>query len=408
MTPTLKIVFWAALGAIAYNYAGYPIVLCFLGFLVQAKSDITFLMKRKTRRRPTPSSFQPQVAILISAFNEEAVIETRIKNLFEVDYPEDLVEVLIGLDAPTDSTAQILSRFESPRVRVFKFAIRRGKLAVISDLAQRTSAKILIFSDANTFFRPDCVRNLVRHFGDPKVGAVSGEEIRVTTPGTDPAGESLYWRYESALKILESRTRCLHSANGGVYAIRRELFRPQLNLIVEDFQIPLDVRFQGYRVVYDPNAVSVEEIAPTFTSQFERRIRLGAGNFQTLFGHPEYLNPFKGVPAFAYWSHRVLRWLTPFLLIVAFGCSAVLVFNLTYRILFFAQCTFYVFALLGYWAKKKRRLPGLFRLPLYFCSMNAAYIFGLARYLSGRQSVAWTATPRRAAVKATPSNITER
>jgi len=408
MTLTLKIVFWSALAAVAYNYVGYPIVLYSLGLLVQAKSDFTFLMKRKSRRPPTASSFQPPIAIIISAFNEEAVIETRIKNLFEVDYPENLVEVLIGLDAPTDSTPQILSRFESPRVHVFNFPIRRGKLAVISDLAQRSPAKILIFSDANTFFRPDCVRNLARHFGDPSVGAVSGEEIRVSTPGTEPAGESLYWRYESALKILESRARCLHSANGGVYAIRRELFRPQPNLIVEDFQIPLDVRFQGYKVIYDPEAVSVEEIAPTFTSQFERRIRLGAGNFQTLFGHPEYLNPFKGIPAFAYLSHRVLRWLTPFLLIVAFACNAVLVFNLTYRILFFAQCAFYVLALLGYWAKRKRRSPGLFRLPLYFCSMNAAYIFGLARFLSGRQSVAWAATPRQAAVKVVPPNITER
>ncbi len=408
MALTLKVVLWVCLGAIAFSYAGYPTLLFLLATLAQAKSDLVFLMKRKPRRRPSASRYQPQIAILISAFNEEAVIEARIKNLFEVDYPGDLVEVLIGLDAPTDSTVQILSRFESPRVRVFNFLGRRGKLAVISDLAQRTSAKILIFTDANTLFRPDCVRNLVRHFDDPKVGAVSGEEIRVTTPGMDPAGESLYWRYESALKILESRTQCLHSANGGVYAIRRELFRPQPSLIVEDFQIPLYVRFQGYRVIYDPDAVAVEEIAPTFTSQFERRIRLGAGNFQTLFAHPEYLNPFKGVPAFAYWSHRVLRWLTPFLLIVAFGCSASLVFNLTYRSLFFAQCTFYIIALLGYLAKRKGRSPGLFRLPLYFCSMNTAYVFGLARYLSGGQSVAWAATPRQAAVKVAPSNSVER
>jgi cellulose synthase/poly-beta-1,6-N-acetylglucosamine synthase-like glycosyltransferase len=408
MALTLKIIFWLCVGMVTYNYVGYPILLFLLGVFSQVKSDFTFLLKRKSRRPITTISHQSQIAILVSAFNEEAVIETRIQNLCAVDYPEDFVEILIGLDAPTDSTSQILSQLASPRVRVFNFPIRRGKLAVISDLAQCTSARILIFSDANTSFRPDCVRNLVRHFDDPKVGAVSGEEIRVINPGTDPAGESLYWRYESALKILESRIHCLHSANGGVYAIRRELFRPQPNLIVEDFQIPLDVRFQGYRVVYDPDAVAVEEIAPTFTSQFERRIRLAAGNFQTLFGHPEYLNPFKGGPAFAYWSHRVLRWLTPCLLIVAFACSAGLVSDLTYRCLFFAQCAFYVIALLGYGAKKKGRSPGFFGLPLYFCSMNTAYLFGLARYLSGHQSVAWAATPRRAAVKAAPSNLTDR
>src|SRR6266851_3767601 len=320
MALTLKVALWVCLGAIAYNYVGYPTLLYLLATLAQAKSDLVFLIKRKSRRQPTASSYQPQIAILISAFNEEAVIETRIKNLLEVDYPEDLVDVLIGLDAPTDSTAQILSRFESPRVRVFTFPIRRGKLAVISDLAHRTSAQILIFTDANTLFRPDP------------------------------------------------------------------------NLIIEDLQIALDVRFQGYRVIYDPDAVAVEEIALTFTSQFERRIRLGAGDFQTLFGYPQYLNPFKGVPAFAYWSHRVLRWLTPFSLIVAFACSAGLFLNLTYRSLFFAQCTFYAMALLGYWKEREGGSSRLFRLPFYFCSMNTAYIFGLARYLSGRQIVAWAAT----------------
>ena len=407
MKLTLEVTFWLCVGMVAYNYVGYPVVLFLLGVLTQTYSDFMFLMRRKSRRPPAASSFQPRIAILISAFNEEAVIEARIKNLCEVDYPEELVEILIGLDSPSDSTAHILRRFESDRIRVFDFPMRRGKLAVISDLAQRTSAKILVFTDANTLFRSDCVRNLVRHFHDPKVGAVSGEEVRFATAGMDPAGESLYWRYESALKILESRTRSLHSANGGVYAIRSELFRPQPNLIVEDFQIPLDVRFQGYRIVYDPDAVSVEEIAPTFGSQFERRIRLGAGNFQTLFGHLEYLNPFKGMPAFAYFSHRVLRWFTPFLLIVAFGCSAGLLFNWTYRALIIAQAGFYGIALLGYWAKKKGKSIGLFRLPLYFCSMNAAYIFGLARYLSGRQSVAWTATPRQATMEAGSPNLTD-
>ena len=404
----LKVIFWLCVGLVAYNYIGYAILLLLLGALAQTKSDLLFLIRRKSRRQPAESGYQPRVAILISAFNEEAVIETRVKNLLEIDYPEHLVEFLIGLDAPSDSTPQILRRFASSHLQVFDFPMRRGKLGVISDLAQRTSAPILIFTDANTFFRADCVRNLLRHFDDPKIGAVSGEEIRVTTPGTDPAGESLYWRYESALKILESRTNCLHSANGGVYAIRRELFRPQSNLIVEDFQIPLDVRFQGYRVVYDPDAIAVEEIAPTFTSQFERRIRLGAGNFQTLFGHPEYLNPFKGAPAFAYWSHRVLRWLTPFLLIVAFACSAGLALNVSYRSLFLVQCIFYGTALLGYWTHKKNRSLGFFRLPLYFCSMNAAYILGLARYLSGRQSVAWTVTPRQADTNAPTSNVAER
>ena len=238
---------------------------------------------------------------------------------------------------------------------------------MITDLAQRTSAEILVFTDANTIFEDDCVVNLVRHFSDPRVGAVSGEEVRVTAKGTDPAAEGLYWKYESALKILESRVRCLHSANGGVYAIRRELFRPEPNLIVEDFQIPLDIRFHGHWIVYDPDAIGVEEIAPTFGSQFERRVRLGAGNFQTLFGHPEYLNPFKGRIAFAYWSHRVLRWITPILMIAAFAATAVLVIasfvgtpgfvgSNAYLVSFLAQFVFYALAIVRLLVKKAGHL----------------------------------------------------
>ncbi len=396
MTLTLKVATWICLGAVAYNYFGYPILLFVLTRLVQAKSDLSFLLGRKSRRRSARADDQPRVAILISAFNEEAVIEARVKNVLEINYPPQRMEILIGLDASTDSTAQVLTRLQSPRVQFFRFPVRRGKLAVLADLAQRTSAEVLVLTDANTKFEPNCIRNLVRHFADPKVGAVSGEEIRIVHAGTDPAAESLYWRYESALKILESRLNCLHSANGGVFAIRRALFQPQPSLIVEDFQIPLELRFRGYRIVYDPEAITVEEIAPTLSSQFERRVRLGAGNFQTLFSHPSYLNPLKGLPAFAYWSHRVVRWLTSVLLVIVFACTIGLLFDPLYLGLFVAQCVFYALALFGYWRKKQGRSAGVWRIPLYFCSMNLALLFGLFRYLSGRQSVAWAATPRRA------------
>jgi cellulose synthase/poly-beta-1,6-N-acetylglucosamine synthase-like glycosyltransferase len=392
--PTFEIIFWTCVLAIAYNYVGYPIALFFLGLLAQAKSDLAFLLTRKNRRYSERSSIQPLTAIIMSAFNEQPVIEARLRNLLEINYTPSRLEILIGLDAPTDATPEIAGRFRSSRVQVFHFPTRRGKLAVISDLARRTKAEILVFTDANTMFEPNCVGNLIRHFVDPKVGAVSGEEIRTTKAGTDPAAESLYWRYESAMKILESRSHCLHSANGSVYAIRRDLFSPRLQCLVEDFQVPLEVRFRGYRVVYDPEAIGVEEIAPTFASQFERRVRLGAGNFQTLFSNPGYLSPFKGIPAFAYWSHRVLRWLTPCLLIAAFGSSACLIVDLTYRWLFLSQCVFYGLALVGYVYKKGDRSPVLFCTPWHFCSMNMAMVFGLVRYLSGNQSVAWTVTPR--------------
>ena len=408
MALILKVVYWTCIGAIAYNYAGYPLVLCLLSVLAQAKSDLLFLLRRRSRRAAGTGWSWPSVAIVISAYNEEAIIEARVKNALEIDYPSDRFEILIGLDSPTDATAVILSRLQSPNLKISQFPERRGKLAVISDLAQCTSAEILVFTDANSMFEPHCVANLVRHFCDPKIGAVSGEEIRVAGSGIDPAAEGLYWRYESALKFLESRTHLLHSANGGVYAIRRALFHPPPNLIVEDFQIPLDLRFQGYRILYDPDAVAVEEIAPTFRSQFERRIRLGAGSFQTLFGHLEYLNPFRGRPAFAYLSHKVLRWLTPLFMVTAFVCNLFLLKSLSYGSFLAIQVAFYGLALAGYWLKSKGKSPSICKVPLYFCSMNAAYLLGLFRFCSGRQAVAWAVTPRRADGIVLPSEQKDR
>jgi cellulose synthase/poly-beta-1,6-N-acetylglucosamine synthase-like glycosyltransferase len=216
MLLIFKIVLWACFSAIAYNYVGYPVLLFIVGAFSQAYSDLFFLSRRKSRRARTDVSSQPRIAIIISAFNEETVIKERVRNALSIDYPEHLTEILIGLDSPTDSTGDILLSVDSPRVKVFRFNERRGKLGVISELARCTSAEILVFTDANTHFESDCVANLVRHFSDSRVGVVSGEEIRTSGKGVDPAAEGLYWKYESALKMLESRLGCLHSANGGV------------------------------------------------------------------------------------------------------------------------------------------------------------------------------------------------
>jgi cellulose synthase/poly-beta-1,6-N-acetylglucosamine synthase-like glycosyltransferase len=178
-------------------------------------------------------------------------------------------------------------------------------------------------------------------------------------------------------------------------AVRRSLFNPRQNSIVEDFQIPLEIRFGGYRVVYDPEAVAVEEIAPTFAAQFGRRVRIAAGNYQTLFAHLDYLNPRRGFLAFSYVSHRVLRWLAPFLLPIAFFCSMFLLARPAFAILFTAQSLFYLAAAAGYWLMKRVKPLRWCSMPFHFCSMNLALLLGLLRYLRGHQTIAWKPTPRR-------------
>ncbi len=336
---------WICLSLVVFHYVGYPLLLFVLSAFSQAKSDFIFLIRRANRRCPFQADYVPRVALLMSVYNEEAVIRAKVKNLLETDYPSDRLEFLIGLDAPVDSTSELLSQTPSSRLCVFPFQTRRGKLAVLCDLAGRTSAEILVFTDANTMLEKNCIRNLVRHFA--------------------------------------------------ALAIRRSLFHPRKQSIVEDFQIPLEIRFNGYRVVYDPEAVAVEEIAPNFSAQFARRVRISAGNYQTLFANPGCLNPMKGLVTFCFFSHRVLRWFVPVFLLAAFSCSILLATQPEYAVLLAAQSVFYVMAGLGYWSKKSEKRTRLFSLPLSFCSMNFALLLGLFRYLNRRQTLTWKPTIRQ-------------
>jgi cellulose synthase/poly-beta-1,6-N-acetylglucosamine synthase-like glycosyltransferase len=395
-------VFWICVAAVAYNYVGYPILLYFLVTFSQVKSDFHFLVDRTSRRCARIPNHTPRVAILVAAYNEEEVIRAKVQNTLQIDYPPSSLELMIGLDAPTDSTAEILSELQCPQCRVIEFSVRRGKLAVIRDLAEKTSADILVFTDANTLLNPECIRNLTRHFADPEVGAVSGEEIRLARTGIEPSTESWYWRYESALKFLENRLNCMLGANGSVYAVRRSLFKTQ-DSIVEDFQVPLEIRFAGYRVVYDPEVVATEDLAPTFAAHFERRVRLGAGSYQTLFKNLKCLNPFRGLPAFSYFSHKVLRWLTPFFLLIAFLVNVRLVARPIFAALLMMQLAFYSLASLGYFQKKRGKSNKVFSIPFGFSYMNLALLVGFYRYVTGRQATAWRVTPRHPSSRPAPA-----
>jgi len=391
---TAEIVFWICLGAVVWSYAAYPALLFLLASLQQVLRDVTFLLGRSNRRKTPRQEFLPRVALLVAAYNEEAVIEHKIQNSLGLDYPPDHWEFLLGLDAPSDGTATRAARVVHPAFRVVSFSARRGKLAVIRDLAAATSADILVFSDANTLLEADALRLLVRHFRDRRVGAVCGE-LRLASPEGVPPGESLYWRYEVALKFLENRLGCVLGANGAVYAVRRELFRMDRAWIVEDFQVPMGIRHAGHRVVYDPEAIASEETAPSLAAEFRRKVRIGAGDFQTLFGSLGFLNPFRGTVALAYFSHKVLRWLGPFFLLTALASNITLAgTHPIYAGALALQGIFYLSALLGFEFERRGHRSKLLALPLYFSAVNLALLLGFFRFLTGRQGQQWTATPR--------------
>lgn len=396
------VIFWACLGVVLYTYAVYPLLLFALASLTQTARDLSFVLGRRPRRTADREHLVPSLAMLVAAYNEQDVIEAKLHNTAALDYPVGRFEFLLGLDAPDDSTPGRAQSVSHPGFRVFHFAERRGKLSVLSDLLERTSAEILVFSDANTQLASDCLRKLTRHFVNPAVGAVCGE-LRVVSPGGKAEMESLYWRYEIALKFLENRLNCVLGANGAVFAVRRELYRPPASAIVEDFQVPMDIRFAGHRVVYDPEAVATEEVAPTHADEFRRKVRIGTGVYQTLASSPKFLNPLKGLPAFAYLSHKVLRWLAPLLLVALLASNVILAPAAPlYLVLLATQTAFYLFAGFGWLRVRNGRSAGIAGVAFYFTSMNLALLLGLFRLFGGRQQAVWASTPRRVPARVAP------
>ena len=380
------------LGLPLYAYVGYPILLFILASFVQAGRDIYYLVWRRDRRVRNPAV--PSVSVIIAAYNEEPVIGTTLRHVLALDYPPDAMEILVGSDGSTDRTVQIAESVGGSRVRAIAFPERRGKLAVLKDCVERAWGDILVFTDANTALAPDALRNLLRHFSNPAVGAVCGE-LRLQAPDGTPADEGLYWRYERILKLLESRLNAVLGANGAIYAVRRNLF-PAVpdNTVTEDFVILMSVRAAGHQVVYDPEAVATEEAPPDLSGEFRRRVRIGAGNWQALGQCRRLLLPWKGFVAAAFWSHKVLRWFTPFLLLAALGAGVALAHEPLGGALLVVQGAAYGSAALG-WVLRRLHVPaGPFGLAYYFAAINVAIGVGMIRGLFGLQRPAWQRTAR--------------
>ena len=384
------IVIIVGLGIPAYAYAGYPILLFLLASVVQVTRDVCYLLGRRERR--TAWDELPSVTMIVAAYNEEDVIEAKVRNFLELEYPPDRFRLIVGSDGSKDRTLEIVAGFDDERVQLEAFGERRGKLAVLNDCVGRAECDILVFSDANTLLRPDALRKLVRHFRDPKIGAVCGE-LRLEGGG----GETAYWRYEMVLKLLESKLDSTLGANGAIYAMRRSLYPfPPPWLITDDFVIPMTARAKGYTIRYDPEAVAREETAPSAGHEFRRRIRIGSGNFQALWFCRSLLLPWKGFVSFSFWSHKVARWFTPFLLAAALVANVLLVREPAGRVVFACQAAFYVMALLGWFLGRIGLRTRLFRIMWYFVLINAGLACGFFQWLLGRHKVTWRRTLRGA------------
>ena len=389
--------FWISVGFLLYTYGIYPLVLVAVGSLNQLKSDLRFGLARRTRRASRDTADCPRVSIVFAAHNEEAVIARKMLDCARLDYPAESLEILLGCDGCTDATAARARFTALPNASVYEFPDRSGKPAVLNKLLPLARGDIVVFCDANTEFEPDAIHALVRHFKRPEIGCVCGE-LRLRSNDGNPTGEQLYWRYETLLKFLESRLNMLVGANGALFAIRRSLFVAiPVDGIVEDFLIALNVRAAGYRVVYDPEAIAWEEVAPNARQEFRRRVRIGAGNFHSLRHTWRLLNPMAGAVALALWSHKVCRWLVPLVLAAAQISAAMLGREPLYGVAAALGAVLVLLALLGYRLDLRARYWAPVSIPYYFLSMNLALLLGLIACVRGTQSIVWTPTARMVA-----------
>jgi cellulose synthase/poly-beta-1,6-N-acetylglucosamine synthase-like glycosyltransferase len=383
-----------SIGAVVYSYALYPFVLAIVAGAAQTLRDAGYVLRKRDRRARGEAEL-PRVAVVISAFNEERHIRQRIDNILSLDYPHDLYRAYIGSDGSRDRTGDILRDCMDPRVEPLVFEQNRGKASVLNDIVGRVSEPIVVFSDANTFFDKHALRRLVAHFADPRVGCVSGE-LRLIGSGGDNQ-DSLYWRIEQLLKFFEARIRGLLGANGAIYAIRRSLWRPLArDTICDDFCIAMNVSAARRRLVYEPAAWAEEETPQEISDEYQRRVRIGIGNLQALVRHPEYLWRTSAGTAFAYVSHKVLRWLAPHLLIVGLLASLVLAgSSMFWLVAALLQLTAYGGAALLYRLSKKGiALQTLLRMAAFLFALNWAFLVASKRYALGQYTGSWRRTSR--------------
>jgi biofilm PGA synthesis N-glycosyltransferase PgaC len=370
IVPTI---FWIFVFLPVYAYIGYPIVLAALRLAI----------RRPIKKGP----ITPMVSLIVPAYNEAAVIARKIQNLMMLDYPSDRIEIVIASDGSSDRTVEIAqSLADGAHIRVLAFPENRGKVATQNASIAELRGEFIVFSDASAMLQPDSVRKLVENFADPTVGAASGLYKVVKADQVNiGASEDFYWKYETFLKMQESQLASTLGAHGSLYAIRKVLYPfPPPGTINDDYVIPVSVLRKGFRVVYDPSAVALEE-AHEMTG-FGRRVRIMAGNIQQLREIQGLLYPFRPLELFFFLSHKLSRLLVPFAMLAAFVTNALLLDSRFYASIFCAQLVFYFLAACGaIWHLRPRPLM----LPYYFSMINLTTFFGFYHALTRGRSLAW-------------------
>jgi cellulose synthase/poly-beta-1,6-N-acetylglucosamine synthase-like glycosyltransferase len=374
----MLVLFCVCVALIIYVYAGYPLLL---------RLNV-FARPRSYHHR---ISF-PSVSIIVAAHNEEAVIETKLRNLLELDYPRDLVEILVGSDGSSDGTEDLVRAFAHEGVRLISFQKQQGKTAMQNGLVATASGELLVFTDADCLLACDALKLLIENFADSRVGLVTARPRYLNEGETSTTeNESLYLRYESWMRLLESERGILAMASGSCFAMRRALWRPLDRTLGDDFAFPLRVAQAGMVNWLDARAVAVTRLSQNRPgSMLRMKVRIISKDFRALLGHRALLDPLRhGAFSLGLWSHKLLRWLVPYLLLALVFANVALLGHSLFRAFFALQAAFYAIAFGGF-VRRTRSLPLPWSVPASFCIVNLAALLGTLRCMAGRTSGQWT------------------
>lgn len=370
----LEIVFWASVGLLAYTHVGYPLALRLIASL------------RRRRPLPAPAAGVPRVSLIVAAYDEEPVIADRVRNALELDYPRERLELIVASDGSSDATVELARAAGADLVLDLD---RGGKIRAQDAAVERASGEIVAFSDANSFWAPDALRRLVEPFGDPRVGYVCGQVRFTGHDGTNQEG--LYWRYEMAVRSLESELGGVTAGNGAIYATRRESYIVVDPRMGHDLSFPFNMVKRGWLPVYEPRARAEEKGVPSVGGEFGRKRRMMSHAWPIVV-RGGMLSPRGYGPLYAFQiaSHRVLRYLTPFLHLVALGTNvALLGEGPVYVATLAAQGALLVLAALAPLIRARSAWASPFRLAHYYVLMTASLAAGLWDWIRSGTSAGW-------------------
>lgn len=380
-------VFWVAVLLMAHSYVLFPSLLNLLAYN----------QKNNTNCYEVGSTALPEVSIIIAAHNEEAVIEEKIRSLLDTSYPFEKLEILIGSDKSTDRTNELIRKYA--QVQLIDFQERTGKAGIVNVLSQRAQGSIFILTDANVLFERDTIYQLVKHFKNEQIVQVGAN---ILNPSHKKDGisfqEKSYLHRENVIKYKEGVLwGAMMGAFGGCYAIRKDSFvQIPANYLMEDFYISMHALQLGGKAINELEALCYEDVSNQIKEEFRRKVRISAGNFQNLATFWPLLFRFNGV-SFSFLSHKVIRWVGPFLLMAALISSAFVAFgegSAFFQLMFFAQLIGMILPLLDELLKSLNIHLKLLRFISHFYFMNLALFFGLIRYINGVKTSMWTPTIR--------------